>query len=505
MSSTLAPETTDRALLWKVYSAVAAVAFLASFLGSWQPSFWEDEVATLSAATRPLGELPRLFASIDLSHGLYYVLLHLWTGVAGTSETALRFPSAVAVAAACAGAVALVRRFVPLSTAVAAGALLAVLPRVTWAGSEARSAAPSLMLAVFATLLLTLAWKRPRPGILVAYAAVGVLGTVLFFPFALLFPAHLLATVLCARRRLLGIGIAAVVSLLATTPFLWAVSHQGAQADWIGRRSLADTVANILLKQYFYGNDRPTGNSPPGWILASVALLALLLGVLVVLGLWAARRSADASPGDPADAAVPLGARALAVLALCWILVPSIGLALVSVAVKPIYEPRYLCFTAPGLAILAALGLAHLFRRKASLALVAAALVLVTATVPQLSLKSYVNVPHDRLRDIAALVHKTPGVTGAVYGRPENRQASMAYPQDFVGVKDLSLAASPTDSGTLWGVNRTVPSAELRGTVVFVGDGGQKPSAAGGFAQAGCRQVREISTQRLHFVEFHCP
>lgn len=498
MSSLPAAETVDGGRPWKLYSVVAALGFLASFLGSWQPSFWEDEVATISAATRPFADLPALFSTIDLSHGLYYLVIHLWTGVAGISETALRFPSAVAAAIACAGMVALARRFVALPAAVAAGLILAVLPRVTWAGSEARSAALSLLLAVFATLLLTSLWKRPRPGILVAYGVLAVLGTLLFFPFALLLPAHLLATALCARQRLVRVGVVVVISCLATAPFLWAVSRQSAQADWIGRRSLADTLANILLKQYFYGNDRPTGNTPPAWILASVGVLALLLAGLAVVGLWTALR-----PAPGAENAT--GSRSLALLGLCWILVPSLGLGLVSLAVKPIYEPRYLTFTAPGLALLAALGLAHLHRVKALPALLAAALILVTATVPQLSLKSFVNVPHDRLRDIAVLVHQTPGVQGVVYGRPENRQASMAYPQDFTGVKDLSLASSPAESGTLWGVNRSVPASELHGTVLYVGDGGQQPSQAGTFAQAGCRQVRVIDAQRLHFAEFRCP
>src|SRR6516225_9329790 len=129
-----------------------AIAVLAAVIsGAWasRPSLWFDEGATISAsASRTLPELWKLLGHIDAVHGLYYLLMHGWFAIFPPTEFWSRFPSSLAVGGAAAGVVVFTRQFAlqasggsGRATAVCAGIVFAILPRVTWAGIEARSSA----------------------------------------------------------------------------------------------------------------------------------------------------------------------------------------------------------------------------------------------------------------------------------------------------------------------------------------------------------------------------
>ncbi|AXO36528.1 hypothetical protein MicB006_4259 [Micromonospora sp. B006] len=165
-------------------------------IGHAQP--WRDELATWSAATRPLSDLARMTRTIDAATGPYYLLMHGWTAVAGTSPTALRLPSALAMAVAAAltgrlGAVLVGRR-----AGLLAGLLFAVLPATSRYGQEARPYALATLFAVLATLLLVEALRRPGRWRWARYAAaVAALGLL-----------HLLALTLLAALALVVLLIA---------------------------------------------------------------------------------------------------------------------------------------------------------------------------------------------------------------------------------------------------------------------------------------------------------
>ncbi|NED59019.1 hypothetical protein G3I24_50085, partial [Micromonospora aurantiaca] len=86
-------------VVWVVPGLLTLVVTLAG-IGHAQP--WRDELATWSAATRPVPDLARMTRTIDAATGPYYLLMHGWTALAGTSPTALRLPSALAMAVAAA-------------------------------------------------------------------------------------------------------------------------------------------------------------------------------------------------------------------------------------------------------------------------------------------------------------------------------------------------------------------------------------------------------------------
>ncbi|MFI7070393.1 glycosyltransferase family 39 protein [Micromonospora sediminicola] len=167
-------------------------------IGHAQP--WRDELATWSAATRPLPDLLRLTRVIDAATGPYYALMHGWTALVGTSPTALRLPSALAVAAAAALTARLGARLVGDRAGLLAGLLFAVLPATSRYGQEARPYALATLLAVLATLLLVDALRRPTWGRWAGYAlAVAALALVHLIALTLL-AAHAVVVLLTAAR-----------------------------------------------------------------------------------------------------------------------------------------------------------------------------------------------------------------------------------------------------------------------------------------------------------------
>src|SRR6185437_8103672 len=116
--------------------AIGLLAVLISAGWAGKPSLWYDEGATISAsASRTLPELWKLLGHIDAVHGLYYLLMHGWFAIFPPTEFWSRFPSCLAIGGAAAGVVVFAKQF-PLQgstrrTALCAGVVFAILPRVT--------------------------------------------------------------------------------------------------------------------------------------------------------------------------------------------------------------------------------------------------------------------------------------------------------------------------------------------------------------------------------------
>lgn len=477
---------------WTVQAGVGLLAFCVAFVGSWIPSFWDDEIATISAAGRSPAELVVLLQSVDAVHGLYYFLMHAWTSVFGFSELAMRAPSALAVGLACAGTVALGRKLGSDALGLVAGLVLAVLPRMVWAGTEARQAALTALLAVVLTNLLLRAWKSNRVLDWVLYGFCALLGVWMFMFFVLAVAAHAAAAVVLRRRPIAAL-VACTAAGAAALPFLLVALGQKAQVGWIEDRSLAQTISTAAVKQYFYGDDRPTGNLPPNWILAFVALLGVLEAGLLLWGLWASRRTPSQRP--------------LVVLCLAGVVVPIAGLLLVSIVAQPVYVARYLTFTAPAFALLVGLGIVSIPAKRSWLRYVAMTALVAVSLIPQLTIKSLVNEPPDTERKIGDLIAaEAQPPAGMVFEHPFLRDMALAYPDDFTGVQDLSLAESPATSGTLWGTNAPVTPEELsgKGMVWFVGDGSADPDDLSAFASARCTETKTMPYERVKVVVFNC-
>ena len=175
------------------------------------PSVWYDEAATVVSATRTWGQLWAMIHTVDLVHAAYYAFMHLWFDVFPYSPTSLRVPSALATGVAAGLTVSLTRILVDRRTAVVAGLLFVLLPRVTWMGGEGRSYALSALFAVALTLVLVVAARRTaedghartRRSITlwwVGYAVLAVVACAFFLYIALLVVGHALTMLVRVLR-----------------------------------------------------------------------------------------------------------------------------------------------------------------------------------------------------------------------------------------------------------------------------------------------------------------
>jgi mannosyltransferase len=307
---------------------VAVLGIVVSLAGAGRPSFWYDEAATISASySRSLSQLWQMLGNVDAVEGLYYLLMHGWFAVFPPTEFWSRVPSGLAVGGAAAGIVVLGKQLSSRTVAVASGVVCAILPRATWAGVEARPYAPSMMAAVWLTVLLVYAVRRNNAWAWLSYALVLAI-SILVDVYLVLLPFAYVAFIFGFRRSRTVVRLFAVMSILtigALTPFLTVVAGQAHQISWvapIGHR----TIEDVAIQQYFE-------RSPPFTIVS-----ALIVVTAIVLWLF---MSAHLVEGD----------RQLLTLAIGWLVIPTAVIVGWSALVHPIYTPRYLCFTAPAMAL----------------------------------------------------------------------------------------------------------------------------------------------------------
>ncbi|ETB50599.1 membrane protein, partial [Mycobacterium avium subsp. paratuberculosis 10-8425] len=261
--------------------AIAVLATALSAAWACRPSLWFDEGATISAAAnRTLPELWRLLGHIDAVHGAYYLLMHGWFALFPPTEFFSRFPSALAVGAAAAGVTVFTRQFAPRRTAVCAGAVFALLPRMTWAGMEARPYAFVAAAAVWLTVLFVAAVRRGAPRRWVGYALALMLAILLNLNMVLMVPVYgVMLPLLTARgaRRSAALWWAgsSAVAVGAMTPFLLFAHNQVWQVNWIYPVSW-HYAFDIILRQYF---DHSVALAVLSAVLIVAAAVARLAGV----------------------------------------------------------------------------------------------------------------------------------------------------------------------------------------------------------------------------------
>ena len=443
------------------------VVGVVAFSGSWYPSLWSDESATISAAQRSLPELWTMVGNIDLVHGLYYFGMHLWVKLFGISELAVRAPSAIAVGVAGACVYWIGLRLGGPRLALWSIVIFALLPRAFFAGTEARPYAFTAMLASAATLALLVALDTRSSVAWASYAGLLLLGILGNLYLGLLVVAHLVGLLTdrtVERRQRISWAKAVAAALVVALPFLVAASQQTGQLGdhEFGWRDLAQ---NVAVNQWFLG-DTPTtttgvvttsvraGDVGTWWAPAGL----LFAGVAWLLIAYAVFRVARGADGDPAGD----GRQPLAWL-LPWLVVPTVVIGVYSVVSKPMYSARYLTFAAPAAALLIALGLVLMrspwWRRGA-------AVVIVLAAIPIFISQRQLHAKNSS--DWATAAEQIeqgaePGdgvyfaprydVGGGTVGRT-TRGMQTAYPDSFAGLIDITLVESPESTGDLTGRSR---------------------------------------------------
>ncbi len=416
-----------------------------SAAGSWIPSFWGDEAASVMSASRPLSSLVPMLLNIDAVHGAYYLFLHGWIMLFGASEFATRLPSALAIGLTVAGLTLLAARLGGPRVALFSGIACAVLPRLTLMGTETRAYAMSAACAVWLTLLFVRLIDDRMPPLRRGWMlyAIGVaLSIYLFLYLGLMLVVHavVLLSVTRSRSTLRAFARAAGGGLAIALPVIVLAIIQRNQVSFLA--GTTQTRFDRLLIEQWFGN---------AWF---AALAWLLIVAVVGVGITSARvRGWFLATGNPPDALL---------VALCWLILPCAILLLVH-PVIPLYSMRYLTFAAPAAALLLGMAIAQPARRAVSWLLVLAVL----AT----SLPSWTDqrAPHAKngsdWRQVAQMIGNSAAAGDGVLFQDKIRSSLKArsawhlYPDNFDGLRDVLLEQPYERSRWLW--DDTLPLTEL--------------------------------------------
>ena len=417
---------------------------LVSVAGSWRPSYWGDEAASVMSAERSLPGLFRLLDNVDAVHGAYYLVLHVWIDLFGSSELATRGLSAVFVGVATAGTFVLARTLISTRVGMLAALIFALLPRVTYMGSEARSAAVATAVVVWLTVLLVHLLRSrgqdvgTRFALWAGYAVLLALGIYFFLYVVLLIPVLALAGLLLTPRNgdrrgnIRAWVLATAAGLVLAAPVMVASMLQRDQIAFIGRRPPIP-VLTAAVHQWF-------GNVP----LAVLAWGLILVGIVMVFAVRG-------------QAAAPAKTRAALAVMLAWMIVPSAALLVGTHLITPMYSLRYLSVCAPAAAISIAVGIVCLRARWLQATAVALIIVLVLPTYLGQRSEFGKNYGSD-LRQAAEVVRANARPGDAVVFdesvRPSRkpRLALHVYPAAFEGLRDVTLAVPFDVRNELWDV-----------------------------------------------------
>jgi mannosyltransferase len=239
---------------------------------------WLDEALSVNIARLPLGELENALRH-DGAPPLYYALLHVWTGVLGTGDWAVRALSGVCMVGA---AVAL--WFGGRRVAGAAGGWIAVIvvasnPYAIRYATETRMYALEILLVAWGILAFRRALERPTIGRLVPVGIVVVLLLytqywalyLVLVTFGLLIVMSLRGTLRQpARRMLLTMAIAGLAFIPWLSTFLYQRAHTG--TPW-GDPQLPGVPIGYTLRDFAGGDYHES------WLLLVPLFAMLLLGL----------------------------------------------------------------------------------------------------------------------------------------------------------------------------------------------------------------------------------
>jgi hypothetical protein len=323
-----------------VYLGIVLVGFGLRVYRLEAQSLWYDEGFSVWLARQPL---PAVTFG-DFNPPLYYYLLHFWVQAAGTTEFAVRYLSVFFGLLTVAATFGLGRTLFGPAAGLAGAVLTAASPFLIWYSQEARMYALAVLLGVLASWLVWKGFSGRR--LWPAYALTVAAGAYTHYLSLLVPLGH---AVFAAARALdpkqrpafKGWALAGVGAGLAYLPWVpTALEHARLQTYWAGRPDvlgLFQDAAARFVAGFSLEADRALAF---GCAFFGLAGLGLLLAVLA-------------------------GSRFRAggfLLGLVGLLPVSIVLGLAYY--RPKFEPRYLIFVWPALALLgvAPLGLAARLR-----------------------------------------------------------------------------------------------------------------------------------------------
>lgn len=343
-------------------------------------SLWRDEVDAIYFAVRDLGETLSMFVQAAQNGPLYFLSLRPWFAIVGSSEFALRLPSAAAGTLSVLLVWHVGRQLLPAAPEVrmpagaawvnvaALGALFFALnPYQIWYGQEGKMYATNTALALLATWL----WLRGIDAggwrTWLAYLVVVSAAMYVHLLMVLLIPLHLLWFVIAwpqARRHWRGYGLALAGLTLPYLPMLWW--HWMLLTSPEKLSGFNFTPLDVMLPALALSHARGFVTATPLWWLAPVFFLlgaGLIFGVTMIGDGGSATRS-------------PLSPVRRFVLLVSWLLLPIVMIYVVSLR-QPVFTERYIIWIGPAALLSMALGLRVVAANSGRLALPLTAIFLI--------------------------------------------------------------------------------------------------------------------------------
>jgi len=479
-----------------VAGAVAVMAVLGVWDLARRNAMGNDEVASRYAAMLSLGQLFHLLSHLDAVHGFYYLLLHFWIAIAGSTATIIRVPSVVFMAAAAGLIVIIGRRLTGSALAgVFAGLIMALTPIISFYAQTARSYALVFCCVVAATLALLRALDAEAEGSApsegrppqtppdagprltrrwVLYGALVTVGGYLNELFLLVLAAHAVTVLLTryGRPTVKRWLVTAVVGSALVLPVIALSVKERAAVGWIPRPDVHDV--GILFHDYFGATN----------LVSVFMFLFAVLAVLPATGLPAIRVSRPKPQSGPVAEAKSAwwnqGGLSLPSVAVPLLVLPG-GLLLVESWIgKPLYADRYVLYGEAGAALLAGAGVYRLGQWVApwlarhlggaaprgaagwrSLVWLPGVIVCVLALVLQFGAQQRTRTPQVREFDFGDPAfyigaHAQQG-DGVLFFNAFYRKIRLGYPRDFAKIADFSMAVTPERAGTYNGINKPYP------------------------------------------------
>lgn len=398
-----------------------------SFAGSWIPSPWGDEAASIMSGQRSWPSLFRMLGHIDAVHGMYYAFLHIWMSLFGASVVSVRLPSALAIGLAAAGVVVLASRMTTSRIALLAGVIFAVLPRITYMGAEARPYAIGTALVVWLTVVFMrlVSTRTRRRGPWLLYGLLLTLATYVFLYSILMVLVFAVVLVAFTREARLFLRWAAWsgFAIVLSAPVIFFAVAERQQIEFLWKAG-SITEYRFFVLQWF-----------SSWWVAAAAW-ALLLSLLVGGGVRIWRRTARDRD---------VSGRILT-LATAWFVIPPTVLLAANTFVAPLYQIRYTTFVTPAIAILLAVALGRIVHTRLTTLI---ALACIAALIAPVFAHQRGSFAKDRGSDwaqvsslIAARSQQGDGIVfdESIRRSRRPRLAMHLYPKQFAHVVDVRLA-----------------------------------------------------------------
>lgn len=363
---------------------IVAMCFNLYRLGD--PSIWFDEAFSVELARQPLPLLWHIIFGLEPNMELYYLFLHFWLGFTSSlglhaTEFVVRFPSTVFAALSTVAVFLLGQRFIG-TIAGFVGAALYLLNNLQLVYAQ-QTRAYSLQL-----LLICVAWYAllaaltctPHPR---RWWVCYIVATTLAI-YTHLFSVLILFSQLCVivlflllpgeRRKVTGQLRNLISSLLIigflSIPMLW-VSRNGSKTGWLPVPHLSD-IYHLFLT---------TSTNSKIYLLLFVAFCALGLFMTIMYALPHGReyltRYLLVDEKNSLQGLWPI-----ALVLLCWLIVPIVSSYVISQTPTRLFSSRYLVTIVPPLCLLVGLGVATVRWRAIQLGLTVILLLLAVRYVP---------------------------------------------------------------------------------------------------------------------------